>query len=177
VNVKEAFKINKDKMMLAKIESWEQKKNIILNKSNLKERKGKRMYSYIDDDLTNEERKIQKKLREMDREEKDRGKRLKIEYRKIQLNGEWFIWDEGEDKLKKIFRRRREEEKTTRRGKVQEKVNKKVDGQRKRKTEKKYKGEHKRKDRKERGEAKVRVLYRNVAGLNKKGEEFWDYVR
>jgi hypothetical protein len=29
VNVKEAFKINKDKMMLAKIESWEQKKNII----------------------------------------------------------------------------------------------------------------------------------------------------
>jgi hypothetical protein len=59
VNVKEALKINKDKMMLAKIESWEQKKNIMLNKSKLKERKGKIMYSYIDDDLTNEERKIQ----------------------------------------------------------------------------------------------------------------------
>jgi hypothetical protein len=29
VNVKEVFKINKDKMMLAKIESWEQKKNIM----------------------------------------------------------------------------------------------------------------------------------------------------
>jgi hypothetical protein len=58
VNVKEAFKINKDKMMLAKIESWEQKKNIMLNKSKLKERKGKRMY--IDDDLTFE-RKTQKK--------------------------------------------------------------------------------------------------------------------
>jgi hypothetical protein len=70
-------------MMLAKIESWEQKKNIILNKSKLKERKAKRMYSYIDDDLTNEERKIQKKLREMAREEKDRGKRVKIGYRKI----------------------------------------------------------------------------------------------
>jgi hypothetical protein len=26
VNVKEAFKINKDEMMLAKVESWEQKK-------------------------------------------------------------------------------------------------------------------------------------------------------
>jgi hypothetical protein len=36
VNVKEAFKINKDKMMLAKIESWEQKKNIRLNRSKLK---------------------------------------------------------------------------------------------------------------------------------------------
>jgi hypothetical protein len=29
VNVKEAFKTNKVKMMLAKIESWDQKKNII----------------------------------------------------------------------------------------------------------------------------------------------------
>ncbi|KAH0812079.1 hypothetical protein GEV33_010711 [Tenebrio molitor] len=58
VNVKEAFKINKDKMMLAKIENWEQKKNIMLN-----------------DDLTKEERETQKKLRELAREERDRGKR------------------------------------------------------------------------------------------------------
>jgi hypothetical protein len=39
VNVKEAFKINKDKRMLAKIESWEQKKNIMLNKTKLKKKK------------------------------------------------------------------------------------------------------------------------------------------
>jgi hypothetical protein len=45
VNVKEAFKINKDKMMLAKIESWEQKKNIMLSKSKLKEKQGERMYT------------------------------------------------------------------------------------------------------------------------------------
>jgi hypothetical protein len=32
-NVKEAFKINKDKMVPAKIESWKQKKNIMINKS------------------------------------------------------------------------------------------------------------------------------------------------
>jgi hypothetical protein len=38
-DVKEAFKINKDKMMLAKRESWEQKKNIMLNKSELKGKK------------------------------------------------------------------------------------------------------------------------------------------
>jgi hypothetical protein len=37
VNVKEAFKINKDKMMLTKIESWEQKKNIMLSKDGSKE--------------------------------------------------------------------------------------------------------------------------------------------
>jgi hypothetical protein len=65
VDVNKAFKINKDKMMLTKIESWEQKKNIMLNKTKLKERKGERMY--VDDDLTNEERKTQKKLREVAR--------------------------------------------------------------------------------------------------------------
>jgi hypothetical protein len=43
VNVREAFKINKDKMMLAKIESWEQKKKTVLNKSKLKVRKGEKM--------------------------------------------------------------------------------------------------------------------------------------
>jgi hypothetical protein len=86
VNVKEAFKINKDNMVLVKIEIWEQKKNIMLNKSKLNERKGERMY--IDDDLTNEENKTQKKLKEVAREERDRGKWVKIRSRKIQVNGE-----------------------------------------------------------------------------------------
>jgi hypothetical protein len=53
VDLKKALKINKDKMMLAKRESWEHKKKIMLNKNKLKERKGERMY--IDNDLTNEE--------------------------------------------------------------------------------------------------------------------------
>jgi hypothetical protein len=56
-----------------------------LNKSKLKERKGKRIY--INDGLTKEERKTQKKLREVDREERDRGKRVKIGFRKIQIKG------------------------------------------------------------------------------------------
>jgi PIN domain nuclease of toxin-antitoxin system len=64
VNVKEAFKINKNKMLLAKIEIWE-KKNIKLNKSKLKKKKDKRMYECMDDDLTKEERETQKKLREL----------------------------------------------------------------------------------------------------------------
>jgi hypothetical protein len=52
----------------------------------LKERKGER--KYIDDNLTSEERKTQKKLREVVKEERDREKRPKIGYRKIQINGE-----------------------------------------------------------------------------------------
>jgi hypothetical protein len=72
-----------------------EKKNIMLNKSKLKERKG--------DNLTNEERKTQKKLREVDREERGRGKSVKIGYRKMQVNREWFIWNVREEKLKKNF--------------------------------------------------------------------------
>jgi hypothetical protein len=37
------------------------------------------------------------------REVRDRGKRVKIGYRKIQINGERFIWDEREEKLKTNF--------------------------------------------------------------------------
>jgi hypothetical protein len=58
---------------------------------------------YIDDDLIKKERETQKKLRELAREERDREKRVKIGYRKIQINGEWFRRDEREEKLKKIF--------------------------------------------------------------------------
>jgi hypothetical protein len=71
----------------------------MLNKSKLKERKGERMY--LDDDLTNEVRKTQKKLRKVAREERDRGKRVKIGHRTIQINVESFIWDEREEKMKK----------------------------------------------------------------------------
>jgi hypothetical protein len=60
VNLKEAFKINKNKMMLAKIESREQQKDIMLNKSKLKEKKWEE-----DDDLAKEERETQNKLREL----------------------------------------------------------------------------------------------------------------
>jgi hypothetical protein len=134
VNVKEVFRINKDKMMLAKIESWQQMKNIMLKK--LKERKGEK--TYIDRDLTNKERKTQKKLREVAREERDRGKRVKIGYRKIQINGEWFISDE----TRKKFRRRAEKKgRQTSEKRYKKKVNKKVGRQRKRKLEKKHKGE------------------------------------
>jgi hypothetical protein len=52
----------------------------------LKEREGERMY--IDDHLTNEERKTQKNLREVPRE-RGRRKKVKIGYRKRQINDEW----------------------------------------------------------------------------------------
>jgi hypothetical protein len=53
---------------------------------------------------------------------------VKIGYRNIQINGEWFTWDEREEKLKTKFlegeKRRRTDEK-----RYKEKVYKKVDEQ------------------------------------------------
>jgi hypothetical protein len=111
----------------------------MLNKSELKERKGERMY--IDDDLTNEERKTQKKLRGVAREERDRGKRVKIVYRKIQINREWFIWDEKGETEEKCLKVGEKKRRRTGEKRYKKKVNKKVDGQRKRKPEKKHEGE------------------------------------
>jgi hypothetical protein len=58
---------------------------------------------FKDEDLTNEERKTQKKLREVTRKQRERGKSVKMGYRKIQINGEWFIWDKRGKKLNKYF--------------------------------------------------------------------------
>jgi hypothetical protein len=73
------------------------------------------------------------------REERDKGKVVKIGYRKIQINREWFTWDErGETEetfLEGEKMRRRIGEK-----RYKEKVNKKVDERRKCKPEKKHKG-------------------------------------
>jgi hypothetical protein len=76
------------------------------------------------------------------REERDKGNVVKIGYRKIQINREWFVWDErGETEetfLEGEKMRRRIGEK-----RYKEKVNKKVDERRKRKPEKKHKGKGK----------------------------------
>jgi hypothetical protein len=74
---------------------------------------------YIDDDLTKEERETQKKLRELAREERDRGKRVKIGYRKIQINGDWFRWDKETGETEENLLEEGENKKTTRRENVQ----------------------------------------------------------
>ncbi|KAH0821337.1 hypothetical protein GEV33_001453 [Tenebrio molitor] len=68
-------------MMLSKIESWEQKKNIMLNKSKLKERKGERMY--LDDGLTNA-KKERRREDESARKGVKRSKEMKTTRRRVE---------------------------------------------------------------------------------------------
>jgi hypothetical protein len=87
--------------------------------------------------LTKEERETQKKLRELAREERDRGKRVKIGYRKIQINGDWFRWDKIQEKLKKICLKKERIRRRLGEKMYKEKGNKKVEGQRHRKVREK----------------------------------------
>ncbi|KAK9737702.1 hypothetical protein QE152_g10466 [Popillia japonica] len=58
------------------------------NKSKLKGTK-----YYIESDFTKSEERIQKKVREIAKEEKVKGKIAVVKYQKIKINGKWMFWD------------------------------------------------------------------------------------
>lgn len=78
--------------IIAKIESWEIKKEIMKNKNKLK---GSQVY--IDADLTPKERQVQKELIAIAKEMKNKGNRVTIGYRKLTVNGEKYIWEDEEN--------------------------------------------------------------------------------
>lgn len=88
IEVAEAYEISKG-VILAKIDSWEQKKKVMQNKSKLQGSK-----TYIENDLTRQERDIQRQLRMIAKEEKEKGNEAKVKYQKIKINNKMYSWDE-----------------------------------------------------------------------------------
>lgn len=60
--------------------------------------------------LTWDERKIKWRLEEIAREEEKTGNEVKIEYGRIKINEEWWIWDEGREVLRNGKRKVRKED-------------------------------------------------------------------
>ncbi|KAK0178568.1 hypothetical protein PV327_007446 [Microctonus hyperodae] len=94
---------------------WEVKDNMVRiriremsDKVELMRTKGKMKGSdiWIDDDLTSREIEVQKWLRKEAEKEEKMGRRVKISYMKIEIDGEWMKWDERSGRLDKFFRRR-----------------------------------------------------------------------
>ena len=75
----------------AEINTFQQKLWIMKNKYKLA-RYAKKIY--IEDDLTKEERKIQSELRKKGKEEKEKGNKVKVGYKKISINNRWIKWDD-----------------------------------------------------------------------------------
>lgn len=76
-------------LLVGKVQNWEQKREIMLKKRNLKDIK-----LYIENDLTVKEREVQRDIAEVARAERAEGRKVKIGYRKIKIDNKVFRWDD-----------------------------------------------------------------------------------
>lgn len=79
---------------IVEMKDWEAKQEVMKKKWRLGKQK-----IYIDHDLTEEERYVQRKLRERAREERNENKEAKVGYRKIRIQGKWYGWDENKGEI------------------------------------------------------------------------------
>ena len=95
VEVTEAWKI-KEEMTGVKMQSFHDKMNVIRNKNMLKKTK-----IYIKDDLTYNERQIQRKIieRAVQYREKNQETYVSVRYRKLIVGNEEYVWSDEEGKL------------------------------------------------------------------------------
>lgn len=94
--IRSAYRVGKG-MVVAEVERWEKKVEIMSAKKKLK---GKKIY--IDNDLTREDRAVQKQLREIARIERASGKKARVAYRRIYIEGETYGWCDSEQKIKRV---------------------------------------------------------------------------
>jgi hypothetical protein len=93
VKVNKAYKIGQQRCII-ELQNFEDKIATLKAKRNLK---GKNIF--IESELTENERKIQKELRDIARNEKSNGATVKIRYQKLEINGITMKWDKKEQKL------------------------------------------------------------------------------
>ncbi|XP_046145233.1 GRB10-interacting GYF protein 2-like [Osmia bicornis bicornis] len=81
-------------MMQVKVKTVELKRKIMENKRALKGREER-----IEDDLTWEERRTQWTLRRIARGEREKGKNVWVDSKKIRIEGKWWKWDDDKGVL------------------------------------------------------------------------------
>ncbi|KAK9753817.1 hypothetical protein QE152_g1773 [Popillia japonica] len=89
IKMKKAYAIG-ERACILEMDNFADKKCILENKKKLNNIVGPRVY--IDNDLTPNERKIQKVIKIKANEEKTNGNKVKIGYRKLFINDKRFIW-------------------------------------------------------------------------------------
>lgn len=100
VEITRAFKINKGKkneMVLAEVQDWNQKQSIMKNKNKLRGQA-----TIIENDLTEKERTVQRQIIEISKQEKEKGKTVKVGYQKIKIDEKVYFWDENEQGVTEI---------------------------------------------------------------------------
>nr|XP_034174773.1 golgin subfamily A member 6-like protein 6 [Osmia lignaria] len=82
-------------MVQIKLKTVEQKRSVMMKKKVLKGREER-----IEEDLTWKERRIQWKLRRIAKEEREKGKNVWVDHGRIRIEGKWWRWKEGSERLK-----------------------------------------------------------------------------
>jgi len=83
-------------VIIIQMGSWERKEEIMRKKKKLGSRK-----IYIDNDLIQEEKEVQRKLRVVARGERTKGRKTKVGYRRIEIEGQLYVWNEEENRIVK----------------------------------------------------------------------------
>lgn len=81
-------KVNNN-IIVIKMRNWEEKLEVMSHKKQLK---GSTIF--LDNDLTKEEREIQRKIWQVAKGEREKGKDVKIGHQKIRIDGKWVYWQE-----------------------------------------------------------------------------------
>ena len=90
VKIKDAYKLaeHRDKdIVLAKLEQRRHKTSVMINRGKLRGEN-----CYIEDDLTKEEQEIQREIVRRAKEERKRGVRATIGYKKLNIDGKKYTW-------------------------------------------------------------------------------------
>ena len=98
--INNAQKIN-EHMYVAELNCFDTKMKILKNKGKIDYLKENKIF--INTDLTKKEIKIQSKIREIAKEERNKGNRIKIGYKKLTINGKEWKWDKNENNVKEIM--------------------------------------------------------------------------
>ena len=97
VDIEQVYEVGKgsNKMTVMKSKSWEDKRKIMSKRKEL----GKKYECYLDDDLTRLEGQIQKEIRRIAMEEREKGKKVTIGYQKMWIDNREMRWNESRGKL------------------------------------------------------------------------------
>lgn len=93
IKIKKAYKISEERCII-ETNQWADKLQILKEKSKLR---GKKIF--IESALTETEQKIQKKIRDVARKEREKGGIVRVRYQKVEIDGKTWEWNRTEEKL------------------------------------------------------------------------------
>lgn len=99
IEIKNTHKIG-EKHCLIGLKNGEDKIKLMQNKHKLREIKENKIF--LNNDMTKQERRIQRELRRIARSEREKGKLVKTGYNKIIVNGEEWRWNDRKGEIEKM---------------------------------------------------------------------------